>query len=430
MACSFPTVITTVDDFLKALNMERYKNAFSDLSIDSIRGLTDEQLLQLGVAVKGHRTRILMGVETLNSGEQARIDRVATILHERNETSTELLERRNAQLVEASPTEVSSRLDRSAASYTFADPASESEYETDYPGRESESDDNKAEADDDTDRSIEVVLRRKLTRRIAVSIALLLLLVLACYAMLIDYSHRLVLVMSDKPALGKNRLWNSQVLAVAYRIGFTAVTASFWPTDAALQTGWGQRCTAVMHTATMLGWTAQIRVSWGLTDLYPLPAQTYLHKSAMTLVLLFFFHDFIHSLRGTNTWGFTRSIVAAKGSVLPLSLIGLRLLEGTPAHACYFQVCLAYETLLEAWACALWMAFSFWSVALLSTPDNRMVIARLTGLAHVPLALNDIHVSNSKHLRKEVEEGDVRRGVSWGVPIVVGQKVAAKKAED
>ena len=67
------------------------------------------------------------------------------------------------------------------------------------------------------------------------------------------------------------------------------------------------------------------------------------------------------------------------------------------------------------------MAFSFWSVALLSTPDNRMVIARLTGLAHVPLALNDIHVSNSKHLRKEVEEGDVRRGVSWGVPIVVGE---------
>ena len=28
MACSF-TVITTVDDFLKALNMEWYKNAFS-----------------------------------------------------------------------------------------------------------------------------------------------------------------------------------------------------------------------------------------------------------------------------------------------------------------------------------------------------------------------------------------------------------------
>ena len=107
--------------------------------------------------------------------------------------------------------------------------------------------------------------------------------------MLIDYSHRLVLVMSDKlVARGKNRLWNSQVLAVAYRIGFTARDRIVLANGRCTFKRAGVNALHGGHAYcfAMLGWTAQIHRHEGLTDLYPLPAQTYLHKSAMTLVLL------------------------------------------------------------------------------------------------------------------------------------------------
>ena len=67
MACVFPTTAQSVDEWLDALNLARYKPvlASAGLHVAALPSLTDEALSAAGVAVVGHRRRMLQAAKEL-----------------------------------------------------------------------------------------------------------------------------------------------------------------------------------------------------------------------------------------------------------------------------------------------------------------------------------------------------------------------------
>ena len=67
MACTFPTVATSVEEWLDAINMGRYKTAFStaQINVDSLHALTEDRLQAAGVSMVGHRKRMLQASKEL-----------------------------------------------------------------------------------------------------------------------------------------------------------------------------------------------------------------------------------------------------------------------------------------------------------------------------------------------------------------------------
>ena len=79
------------------------------------------------------------------------------------------------------------------------------------------------------------------------------------------------------------------------------------------------------------------------------------------------------------------------------------LLEGggwtRPTHACHLALCLANDTVLDAWVHWLSYAIGVWAITLLSTPANRLRLARRTSIAHVQLALSEVNLSTPERAR-------------------------------
>ena len=67
MACTFPTSATSVEEWLDAINMGRYKTAFStaQITLDSLHGLTEDRLQSAGVSMVGHRKRLIQATKAL-----------------------------------------------------------------------------------------------------------------------------------------------------------------------------------------------------------------------------------------------------------------------------------------------------------------------------------------------------------------------------
>ena len=65
MDCSFPRRIASVEEWLAALNMEKYVPAFASIALSELRTLNDERLREMGIDIPGHRKRLLLGVAVL-----------------------------------------------------------------------------------------------------------------------------------------------------------------------------------------------------------------------------------------------------------------------------------------------------------------------------------------------------------------------------
>ena len=68
MACTFPTTTPSVNDWLDALNLGRYKPQFAAASLTDVaqlHSLADEALQAAGVTLIGHRKRMLQAVKHL-----------------------------------------------------------------------------------------------------------------------------------------------------------------------------------------------------------------------------------------------------------------------------------------------------------------------------------------------------------------------------
>ena len=67
MACTFPSCANTVDEWLNALNLARYapQLAAAGLQVSQLPTITDEQLSAAGVAILGHRKRMLQASKEL-----------------------------------------------------------------------------------------------------------------------------------------------------------------------------------------------------------------------------------------------------------------------------------------------------------------------------------------------------------------------------
>ena len=67
MACTFPSSANTVDEWLNALNLARYapQLAAAGLQVSQLPTITDEQLSAFGVAILGHRKRMLQASKEL-----------------------------------------------------------------------------------------------------------------------------------------------------------------------------------------------------------------------------------------------------------------------------------------------------------------------------------------------------------------------------
>lgn len=67
MACSFPSSAETVDGWLDALNLARYKPTFAaaGVQVSQLPALTDDSLQAAGVAMIGHRKRMLQASKEL-----------------------------------------------------------------------------------------------------------------------------------------------------------------------------------------------------------------------------------------------------------------------------------------------------------------------------------------------------------------------------
>ena len=72
MACTYPSTASSVDDWLDAINMGRYKTALSSagIQVDALRELSDEKLQAAGVSMVGHRKRLLQAAKQLEVSSQ------------------------------------------------------------------------------------------------------------------------------------------------------------------------------------------------------------------------------------------------------------------------------------------------------------------------------------------------------------------------
>ena len=69
MACTFPTTTPSVNDWLDALNLGRYKAQFAAANLTDVaqlHSLADEALQAAGVTLIGHRKRMLQAVKHLH----------------------------------------------------------------------------------------------------------------------------------------------------------------------------------------------------------------------------------------------------------------------------------------------------------------------------------------------------------------------------
>ena len=65
MLPTFPTTVQSVEEWLEHLQLQRYNKSFAALGVHDLPNLDDEQLVGLGVAIVGHRKRILIGAKSL-----------------------------------------------------------------------------------------------------------------------------------------------------------------------------------------------------------------------------------------------------------------------------------------------------------------------------------------------------------------------------
>ena len=65
MACTFPSRLTSKKEWLAALKLEQHVNALAEVQDADMRQLIDARLKELGIAIVGHRRRILIGLEKL-----------------------------------------------------------------------------------------------------------------------------------------------------------------------------------------------------------------------------------------------------------------------------------------------------------------------------------------------------------------------------
>ena len=438
MACVFPTFVTseyTIDEeFLVPLKMERYASVFHGLSVDELRELTDERLQSMGVMIKGHRSRLLKGVAAVVNNELARDKALANERHFREERREDLRRTIEEEIVRVEEVASLERLQNERHGYSRADPQKD-EVEDAAPDEQdavdessssgimASDDERREQGREDTERSIDAYVLRHLTRRVAVTVALVVVLLLLAYTLTEG---------------AKMQALASIASVIAAQVTLTAVMASFWPTDAALRTGWGRACVTLVYGATMVKFAYMLRTTWPLASLYPIPGQAFLHKAGYSIMILVYVHAFIQSACGLNSWARVRALFEVQGTMSLAMPVGLHVLEGdgilrTPTHTCYLLLCLSNDSLIEAWVGYGVLALGSWTNSILGRSENRKVIARCTGLAHVPLPLGAIRVpySRSRRLQQVVEGGCVRRDVTsyQGMPLVVMARDDVEDAE-
>ena len=481
---SFPVAVASVDEFLAALRMERYADQFASLSVDQLRSLTDKQLRMLGIETVADRKRLLTAsvilcIESANKERRTAANGIvaapaaaraaapaSSAVHEgwddgpsppTSNASIELLDILSASqshgaaaCAAASTTEGApealieqqrqrvSQLEAAIAAERSELVRLESEHrkspDQSAAGKSSDSstststipsagrDIMKGMKDRPVVQSIEDAIRPRYMRRVAVSCAMLLLLLLACYTVIPrnkEVSRHTLLRMSL-----------STIVPIAFQAVFTAVLASFWPTDAGLQTGWGGRCAATLYGATTITWGTIARMTWPLAYLYPPshPKQTLAHQIFVVTLLLTHVHCFIFAALGINTWAHVRFNLCLHANIPLLVLISMHVLEGgglfrRPTHACYLPICLVANSLHEAWFFTAMYALGPSLLALLSSVEYRKEIARITGLAHVPVALSDLPAANvlttlSSGKQTSDISSESRGKVTWKVPLV------------
>ena len=116
-------------------------------------------------------------------------------------------------------------------------------------------------------------------------------------------------------------------LKVLSTVAAFAGPAAFWPTDGALNAGWGRRFNLAVAGSSVVGVAALLAATWPLSQKYPLPGQSLLHRSVISMIMLWFLNALVGAVNGTVTWAQHRIGLAFTGSSTCLALLGLHILE-------------------------------------------------------------------------------------------------------
>ena len=394
MLPTFPASVESVEEWLEHLQLQRYNKSFAALGVHDLPNLDDEQLVGLGVAIVGHRKRILIGAKSL-------------------------VPMPSPPLTTAPPNSI-------ASSSTHGPKSTVSSGRTSVSHGTAETAQLLA-ARRPRGESIESAIRRRLAPRIVP--LLVLLSVCMCGAIAPRLPHH----------------QGATVYIVGWWAAIAAVGASFWPTDELLRSGWGWKFTMALHGSLGLTLSRVAFEVWPLTTQYPLASQGALHRLSTTVYLAYIVSAFILALVGRVSWWHIRLLFAVFPSNRFLPLVGLHVLEvlsastpsleagslsgektvlllRRPTHACFYTICRASDTVAQAWLLAGVEVIAVCLIALLSSPGNRRFFAKHSGLAHVRLRLGEIRGLSS------AEEAEERGGPSPIQKYLAGEAVENNEA--
>jgi len=78
----FPAVADSVAQWLDAIKLGRYNDQFASVSVEELSALTNDRLTELGIAIPGHRARLLQAARQLGAEGPAPMDADKTPSHE------------------------------------------------------------------------------------------------------------------------------------------------------------------------------------------------------------------------------------------------------------------------------------------------------------------------------------------------------------
>lgn len=174
--------------------------------------------------------------------------------------------------------------------------------------------------------------------------------------------------------------------------------ASFWPTDAALQSGWGQRFCSTVLAIGMIFIAAEAQEVWraiAATEHEPAHPDFFLYATTTSLWVASYVTLLMFASTGRMTWGLIRLHYAFEPSIISITILhqttSQLLLRGVAEPArCVAYACRTSNTVAEVWAKQCCYTVGLWSISGLFSTANRQCLARRMGLTHVSVNLCDV----------------------------------------
>jgi hypothetical protein len=399
MICSFPTSVASTDEWLAALNMQRYSTAFTDVPVAQLSEITDAHLHKLGVTKVGHRKRLLIGASHLakstTSAEEAPcanvVDGGEVIIGDepRDEQTMMIHNAEHAATTAMLQEMVLGGTAHSDGSTSYAKSMASGSAGSEWEVLERIEEDEAVSSRRPTE-PIKDMIRRRLSLRIAALLALGWTLALP----------RILPFVSPSSTERFSAIPSSFLGLMGYSTA--ALTgASYWRLDSALRRGLGRRFFTAAYGGAALFVAAVFKETWSaMRKAGPeRSAQVFIYDCSGTLVLATSVTAFLSASNSCLSWWLIRFHTAFPPAIAAAALIAesillwdgdLRRLSTQPARWCFHPQCRMSETMGEAWISQCMCTLGMWLLCVLLSPANRRRAAGRTGLAHVRLNLGDI----------------------------------------